>query len=228
MSGKPVTQPGEPGLPKERGGPIAPEGYPFIVGSAVLTFVAAVFGLYGLSLFLLALTAFVAFFFRDPERRIPSEEGALVSPADGKVLVVEKVAESEFADGEMLKISIFMSVFNVHVNRIPESGRVTDVVYHPGKFISANLDKASEDNERNALVFSLAAGHEIVVVQIAGLIARRIVCRVREGDRLNRGERFGLIRFGSRLDVYVPPNTEPAVNVGDKVSAGTSILGYLP
>jgi phosphatidylserine decarboxylase len=189
---------------------------------------AAVFGLYGVALFLLGLTAFVCFFFRDPNRLVPDQEGAVVSPADGKILVMERVKESEFATEETLKISIFMSVFNVHVNRIPESGQVTDVVYHPGKFVSANLDKASKDNERNAVSLTLSGGQKIIVVQIAGLIARRIVCNIRKGDPLRRGERFGLIRFGSRLDVYLPPDTKPAVGVGDKVLAGTSILGYLP
>ncbi|MBW1896584.1 MAG: phosphatidylserine decarboxylase family protein [Deltaproteobacteria bacterium] len=228
MSEESLLHSGQSGRPKQRGVPIAREGYPFIVGSAILTALVAVFGLYGLALFFLGLTAFVCFFFRDPERFIPDQEGAVVSPADGKILVMERVKESEFASEETLKISIFMSVFNVHVNRIPESGHVADVVYRPGKFVSANLDKASKDNERNAVSLTLTGGQKLIVVQIAGLIARRIVCNIRKGDPLSRGERFGLIRFGSRLDVYLPPDTKPAVGVGDKVLAGTSILGYLP
>jgi len=215
------------GMPKPRGLPIAREGYPFILGPAVLTAVAALFGLHGIALALLAVTAFVCYFFRDPERLIPQQEGAVVSPADGKVLVTEVVKGSEFAPEEMLKISIFMSVFNVHVNRIPETGIVTDVVYHPGKFISANLDKASKDNERNAVSLTVTGGHKLIVVQVAGLIARRIICKIRKGNRLSRGARFGLICFGSRLDLYLPPDTAPAVQVGDRVRAGASILGYL-
>jgi phosphatidylserine decarboxylase len=150
-----------------------------------------------------------------------------VSPADGKVLDVSVVQESDFAAEKMLKVSIFMSVFNVHVNRIPDNGRVTDVNYYPGKFFSANLDKASRDNERNAVSLEIGRGRKLIVVQVAGLIARRIICKIQKGDRLSRGERFGMICFGSRLDVYLPPETVPAVSVGDKVLAGTSVLGYL-
>ncbi len=207
--------------------PIAREGYPFILGSAFATAIIAVLGLYELALFFLAVTFFISSFFRDPERVIPEEKGALVSPADGKVLGVSVVQESEFAAEKMLKVSIFMSIFNVHVNRIPENGRVTEVAYYPGKFFSANLDKASRDNERNAVSMDIGRGRKLIVVQVAGLIARRIICKIRKGDRLSRGERFGLICFGSRLDVYLPPETVPAVSVGDKVLAGTSVLGHL-
>jgi phosphatidylserine decarboxylase len=221
------TRPEASGTPQRRGLPIASEGYPFILGSALFTFIVAVLGLQGLAVFLLALTCFVCFFFRDPERLIPQEEGVVVSPADGKVLAVGTVKESEFAAEEMLKISIFMSVFNVHVNRIPESGQITEVVYHPGKFISANLDKASQANERNGVSLKTSGGRKLIVVQVAGLIARRIVSYIQTGDRVSRGERFGMIRFGSRLDVYLPPDASPAVRIGDRVRAGTSILGYL-
>lgn len=207
--------------------PIAREGYPFILGSAFATAIIAVLGLYELALVFLAVTFFISSFFRDPERVIPEEKGALVSPADGKVLGVSVVQESEFAAEKMLKVSIFMSIFNVHVNRIPENGRVTDVAYYPGKFFSANLDKASRDNERNAVSMEIGRGRKLIVVQVAGLIARRIICKIRKGDRLSRGERFGMICFGSRLDVYLPPETVPAVSVGDKVLAGTSVLGHL-
>ncbi len=207
--------------------PVAREGYPFILGSAFATAIVAIFGLYLLALFFLAVTFFVCFFFRDPERGIPEEEKAVVSPADGKVVQVSVVQESDFADEKMLKISVFMSIFNVHVNRIPDNGRVTDVVYYPGKFFSANLDKASRDNEQNAVTLEMSRGRKLIVVQVAGLIARRIICKIRKGDRLSRGERFGMICFGSRLDVYLPPDTVPAVSVGDKVLAGTSVLGHL-
>ncbi|MEE9567150.1 MAG: phosphatidylserine decarboxylase, partial [Desulfobacteria bacterium] len=135
--------------------------------------------------------------------------------------------ENEFAAEKMLKVSIFMSVFNVHVNRMPDSGRVTDVIYYPGKFFSANLDKASRNNERNAVSVEISGGRKLIVVQVAGLIARRIICKIRKGDLLRRGERFGLICFGSRLDVYLPADTVPAVSAGDKVLAGNSILGHL-
>jgi len=215
------------GLVNQKIRPVAREGYPFILGAAFATAVVAILGLYVLALFFLAVTFFVCFFFRDPERVIPEEEKAVVSPADGKVVGVSAVQESDFAAEKMLKISIFMSIFNVHVNRIPDGGRVADVIYYPGKFFSANLDKASRDNERNAVALEINRGRKLIVVQVAGLIARRIICKIRKGDRLSRGERFGMICFGSRLDVYLPPDTVPAVSVGDKVLAGTSVLGYL-
>ena len=215
------------GLVNQKIRPVAREGYPFILGAAFATAVVAILGLYVLALFFLAVTFFVCFFFRDPERVIPEEEKAVVSPADGKVVGVSAVQESDFAAEKMLKISIFMSIFNVHVNRIPDDGRVADVIYYPGKFFSANLDKASRDNERNAVALEINRGRKLIVVQVAGLIARRIICKIRKGDRLSRGERFGMICFGSRLDVYLPPDTVPAVSVGDKVLAGTSVLGYL-
>lgn len=214
-------------LVNQKAPPVAREGYRYILGSAFATAIVAVLGLYGLALFFLAVTAFVCFFFRDPERLIPERQGAVVSPADGKVLEIGVVEKSDFAAEKMLKMSIFMSIFNVHVNRIPEDGRVTEVVYHPGKFFSANLDKASKDNERNAVSLEITGGRKLIVVQVAGLIARRIICKIRKGDRLRRGERFGMICFGSRLDVYLPPDTVPAVSVGDRVLAGTSVLGHL-
>jgi len=215
------------GLVNQKIFPVAREGYPFILGSAFATAIVAILGLYVLALFFLAVTFFVSFFFRDPERVIPEDEKAVVSPADGKVVEVNVVQESDFAAEKMLKISIFMSIFNVHVNRIPDNGRVTDVSYYPGKFLSANLDKASRDNERNAVSLEIGRGRKLIVVQVAGFIARRIICKIRKGDRLSRGERFGMICFGSRLDVYLPPDTAPAVSVGDKVLAGTSVLGCL-
>jgi len=210
-----------------RGIPVAREGYPFILGAALVTAVGAVLGLYALALFSLAVTSFVFFFFRDPERVVPEQEGVVVSPADGKILEVGVSQENGLSAEKMLKISIFMSVFNVHVNRIPEKGKVTNVTYYPGKFFSANLDKASKNNERNAVSLEISGGRKLVVVQVAGLIARRIICRVQEGDRLSRGQRFGVICFGSRLEVYLPPGCVPAVSAGDKVLAGSSVLGHL-
>lgn len=213
--------------PTQRVFPIAREGYPFILGSALVTVIVAALGLYTLTVLFLAITSFVAFFFRDPERVVPEQQGAIVSPADGKVIEVCLSPLSDLAEEKILKISIFMSVFNVHVNRMPEEGRVTNVTYYPGKFFSANLDKASKDNERNAVSLEMGGGRQLTVVQVAGLIARRIVCRVQEGDHLIRGQRFGLICFGSRLEVYLPQEAVPAVSVGDKVLAGSSVLGYL-
>jgi phosphatidylserine decarboxylase len=207
--------------------PIASEGFLVIAASAFVTVYLAALGLGLASLLFLAVTIFLVFFFRDPERMIPEEAGAVVSPADGKIVEVKVVRDCEFAREELLKISVFMSVFNVHVNRVPIEGAVTNISYNPGKFFSANMDKASEHNERNAVSLDLEDGRKVIVVQVAGLIARRIVCKIRQGDHLKRGERFGMICFGSRLDVYLPSDTKSAVCVGDKVFAGTSILGYL-
>ncbi len=207
--------------------PVASEGLPLIVSSAFVTVYLAALGLSMVALFFGAVTCFIVFFFRDPDRVIPTEDGGVVSPADGKVVEVRVVSESDVAREKMLKVSVFMSVFNVHVNRIPTDGTVVDISYYPGKFFSANLDKASKDNERNAVSLDIGSGRRLVVVQVAGLIARRIVCRIHKGDHLRRGQRFGLICFGSRLDVYLPSDTKPAVSVGDKILAGTSILGHL-
>lgn len=217
----------DPGSTNKPALPIASEGFLVIAASAFVTVYLAALGLGLASLLFLAVTIFLVFFFRDPERMIPEEAGAVVSPADGKIVEVKVVRDCEFAREELLKISVFMSVFNVHVNRVPIEGAVTNISYNPGKFFSANLDKASEHNERNAVSLDLEDGRKVIVVQVAGLIARRIVCKIRQGDHLKRGERFGMICFGSRLDVYLPSDTKPAVCVGDKVFAGTSILGYL-
>jgi phosphatidylserine decarboxylase len=174
------------------------------------------------------LTVFVISFFRDPERAIPAGDKAILSPADGKIIRLETCYEERFLKGPAIKVSIFMSVFNVHVNRIPLSGRIAEVVYRPGKFVSANLDKASAANEQNALLLEAAGGTKLLFVQIAGLIARRIVCWVRKGDPVERGWRFGMIRFGSRMDVYLPPNIQIQARLGQKAYGGQTILGYLP
>ena len=207
--------------------PIHRAGYPLIFGSAFVTLIFAVLGLTILALIGLVSTLFICAFFRDPDRVIPEQQGAVVSPADGKVIYVGKVKDSPHATGESTKISIFMSVFNVHVNRIPYSGRIKAVHYNPGEFFSANLDKASRKNEHNAVFLEADNGKEICFVQIAGLIARRIICKVQPGDQVLRGQRFGIICFGSRLDVYLPSDSEIAVTVGEKVQAGTSILGQM-
>jgi phosphatidylserine decarboxylase len=173
----------------------------------------------------LAVTFSICFFFRDPDRVVPNYDGAVVSPADGKVVFAAPVDNSRFVEGSCIKISIFMSIFNVHVNRIPHEGQVKAVHYYPGKFFSANLNKASKHNEHNAVFVETEEGKNICTVQIAGLIARRIICKLQEGDTVARGGRFGLICFGSRLDVYLPPDTTLKVAVGNRVKAGTSVLG---
>jgi phosphatidylserine decarboxylase len=208
--------------------PVASAGYPFIFASAFTTAVFAILELTAPALICLAITFFICYFFRDPDRVIPSDNGAVVAPADGKVILVGPEDNSPFFKGKCIKISIFMSIFNVHINRIPHEGQVKTISYYPGKFFSANLDKASRLNERNAVFLETKEGKNICVVQIAGLIARRIICKIQEGDLVFRGQRFGLICFGSRLDVYLPPDTNLNVAVGDRVKTGTSVLGVLP
>lgn len=206
--------------------PIAREGYPFILVSLLPNAVVWFFGFEWLLFFFVPLTIFVIAFFRDPEREVPEDKTAIVSPADGRVIKVEKVHEQRILGRESLRICIFMNVFNVHVNRAPAAGKVLKVLYNPGKFFNASLDKASLMNEQNAVVLEAKNGKTIAFNQIAGLIARRIVCHAKPGMKLEKGERFGLIRFGSRVDVYLPAECRAAVKVGDKVSAGSSILGY--
>lgn len=216
-----------PDPPGQTAFPIARPGYPLIFGGIFATAILAVVGLKSLAIAGLAATMFVCYFFRDPDRVVPDVEGAVVSPADGKVIKIETVEKNPFREETCLKISVFMSVFNVHVNRIPHDGKIQGVKYNPGKYFTANLDKASSDNEQNALLLETASGKEICFVQIAGLVARRIICLINEGDVMSRGQRFGMICFGSRLDVYLPVDASPAVSVGDKVKAGASILGYV-
>jgi len=205
--------------------PIHPAGYPFIGGfalaSLVLFILWAPLGWLGT-----VATLWCAYFFRDPVRVTPIAEGLVVSPADGRVsLVVNAVPPAELALGTqpLPRVSIFMSVFDCHVNRSPVSGRVERIAYTPGKFLNADLDKASEDNERNALVVAAEAGR-VGVVQIAGLIARRILCWTKEGQEMAAGERIGMIRFGSRVDVYCPPPYVPLVALGQRMIAGETVL----
>ncbi len=172
-------------------------------------------------------TFFICYFFRDPDRVVPNAKGAIVSPADGKIIVAQTAEKGPFFEDRCVKISIFMSVFNVHVNRIPFGGKIKKVRYFPGKFFAANLDKASKANEHNAVYLETGEGRQVCFVQIAGLIARRIICNVQAGDKVERGQRFGMICFGSRLDVYLPADTRLEIAVGNSVKAGTSILGYL-
>ena len=182
-------------------------------------------GLWALPLWLLCL--FVLQFFRDPPRHVPQAVRAIICPADGRVIAVDEVRDP-YLDRTARRVSIFMNVFNVHANRIPVSGVIEGRWYHPGSFVNAALDKASRDNERNALLIRTDEGSEVVVVQVAGLIARRILCYVQEGVRVQRGERYGFIRFGSRVDVYLPTACEVRVALGDRVAGGRDILGFLP
>jgi phosphatidylserine decarboxylase len=207
--------------------PIARPGLPIIGAAAFVTAVFALLGWTVPTVVTLAATFFICWFFRDPDRVIPTVADAVVSPADGKVIRIDTVDDSPFYTGRCRKISIFMSVFNVHVNRVPYDGRIEWIRYNPGKFVSANLDKASLENEHNALSLTTDNGAALCFVQIAGLVARRIICRVQPGDRVTRGQRFGMICFGSRLDVYLPEDSRIDVTIGDRVHAGTSILGYL-
>ncbi len=203
------------------------EGIRFIIPLAGITIVAAALGMIVTACFFFLLTAFNCWFFRNPERKPPDAAGAVVSPADGRILKTEEVEEPLFIKGRCIKISVFMNIFDVHVNRVPFPGVVEAVVYRKGAFISANLDKASEKNERNAVLLKTSAGKRLVFIQIAGLVARRIVCWVRQGMNLERGERFGLICFGSRLELFLPLEAEVAVKPGDRVKAGETIMGYL-
>lgn len=176
------------------------------------------------------ITFFILWFFRDPERNTPIAEGKIISPADGKVCLIDLSVppeELQYGTEEMQRVCIFMNVFNVHVNRVPVKGEIKKIIYKEGSFFNASLDKASEKNERNSIIITTENGIEIVVVQIAGLIARRILSFVSNGDKLKSGERFGLIRFGSRVDVYLPKTFKPEVKVGDKTIAGETIIGSL-
>ena len=208
--------------------PVAQPGLIFIVLSFLITGSFFYLGWAVLTWISLALTIFVCWFFRDPNRQIPQDKNSLVSPADGKVIVVEKHSEGcAYLSGPHMKISIFMNVFNVHVNRMPFDGTIQKVQYIPGKFINAAFDKASEHNERNALLVKTKDDTLYVVVQIAGLIARRIVNCAKEGETIKKGERYGMIRFGSRLDLYLPYDFEVAVRTGYKTRAGETVIGYM-
>lgn len=207
--------------------PVAVEGYPFIALSAFITLVFALLGWSCLTLLMLGLTLFIVYFFRNPERLIPREEGVIIAPADGKVVYVGEVDKAPLLEGPALKISIFMSVFNVHVNRAPCSGKILDMYYQKGSFFNAGLDKASDQNEQAGILIETESGHKLLCVQIAGLVARRIVTYPAIGDLLERGCRYGLIRFGSRIDLYLPAGTESSVVLGQKTVAGETVVGRL-
>ncbi|MDO9515101.1 MAG: phosphatidylserine decarboxylase family protein [Syntrophales bacterium] len=207
--------------------PIALDGLVFIVPLTILLLISLYSEVTWLSALFLAATLFGLWFFRNPDRATPEDEKAIISPADGRVIKIEEVDEEEMLKGRARKVSIFMSVFNVHVNRAPCAGVVKEIAYRKGRFFSANLDKASALNERNSVLIETADGNRILTIQIAGLIARRIVCWVKEGMGLEKGERFGLIKFGSRLEVFMPLDATIPVKVGDKVRAGETRIGYL-
>ncbi len=207
--------------------PIARSGYPFILISALAAVGFALLGFETIAILGAGATLFIVFFFRDPERRVPKAPGTVVSPADGRVISVEAVSTGPFFSEPCRRISIFMTVFDVHVNRVPYEGRIGAVEHRPGAFMAANRDRASELNERNAILVNTEKGAKISVVQVAGWIARRIVCVIRENEPVARGERFGLIRFGSRVDVYLPDAVSVCVKIGQRVKAGASIIGYL-
>ncbi|KAA2262426.1 phosphatidylserine decarboxylase [Solihabitans fulvus] len=210
--------------------PMHPAGRPFVLGAAVVTFLLRRFsrraGVLGA-----VVTAWCAWFYRVPKRVTPTRPGIAVAPADGTVShVVEAAPPAELGLGTepMLRISVFLTIFDVHVQRIPADGEIRQVSYRPGKFLSADLDKASEDNERNTLLLRTTSGHELVVVQIAGLIARRIVCHVNEGEKVDAGQTYGLIRFGSRVDLYVPLGSRALVEAGQRTIGGETVLAELP
>ncbi len=209
--------------------PMHPEGRKFVgifvVITIILFLVWQALGWIGV-----VLTIWCYYFFRDPERVTPKKDGLVISPADGIVSLIERAVpppELGMADQELTRVSVFMSVFNCHVNRAPIAGQITEIAYRSGKFFNASLDKASVDNERNSLSIRMEDGRQIAVVQIAGLVARRIVCFSAKGDKIQTGERFGLIRFGSRLDVYLPHGTDPMVQVGQTMIAGETVLADL-
>ncbi len=205
---------------------IAREGWPHL---AIVTAVALastyLFGAWSLIAWIAVL--FVLQFFRDPARSVPEGKGLVLSPADGRVIKVE-TAHDPYLKRDAILVSVFMNVFNVHSNRSPVDGTVSDIWYFPGKFVNADLDKASNENERNAMHIKTPTGADITCVQVAGLIARRILCYVKQGDTLVRGQRYGFIRFGSRVDVYLPRDAKLRTSIGDKVYATTSVLAELP
>ena len=206
---------------------IAREGWPFlavaVIASLAVTFIAPWY----CSLPLWLASLFILQFFRDPPRNIPGDDCTVVSPADGRIVAVERT-QDPYLQRDALKVSVFMNVFDVHSNRSPVDGVVEKDWYHPGKFLNATLSKASSENERKALWIKTVNGFDVVCVQVAGLIARRILCYVRNGDRLARGQRYGFIRFGSRVDVYLPPDVLVKTSIGDKVYATESVLAELP
>ncbi|MDI6744996.1 MAG: phosphatidylserine decarboxylase family protein [Thermodesulfovibrionales bacterium] len=205
---------------------LAPEGYPFIIAFSIITVFTYIIGNIWIALLSFILTAFMLYFFRDPERQIPDVENIFVSPADGKVILIKNIFEDQHLKTDAIEISIFMSPFNVHVNRAPCDGKIKNVQHNKGKFMTAYKDEASFKNENIEMTLETKYG-DILVRQVAGYVARRAVCRAKAGDSLRRGERYGIIKFSSRLDVYLPKDTELKVKLGDRVKAGETVIGII-
>jgi len=206
--------------------PIAKEGLPFLIPFALITVLFLVMGWNLLTFLGIFITLFIAFFFRNPKRRIPSLENIILSPADGKIIHVGECEEDRFLKKKALKVSIFMSMFDVHLNRAPVSGKVLQRSYHPGRFLVAYAEKSSLLNEQNAMILETEDRLKILLIQIAGFVARRIVCYAKADDTLRRGEIFGMVRFGSRVDLYLPTEVKTIVRIGQHVKGGESIIGY--
>lgn len=212
-------------MPEKRW-PIVKEGLPFLIPSSILTFLFLLLGWKWFTFLGILLTLFIAYFFRNPKRKIPSLKNIILSPADGKIIYLGECEEEHFLKQKALKISIFMSPLDVHLNRSPVSGKIIETKYRPGKFLMASREKASLFNEQNAFVLEVEENFKVLLVQIAGWLARRIVCYARTGDYLKQGEIFGMIRFGSRVDLFLPIHVKPIVYLGQHVKGGESIIGY--
>ena len=204
--------------------PLAREGYPLMGGAALVTIVLFLLDWNIPAVVALALTVFIVSFFRDPERTPPADPRLIISPADGRIIKFAPLRDDRFLNGEATLVSIFMSPLNVHVNRIPASGRVLDIRYNPGKYFRAFADKASLDNEQNAVLMEDEQGRRLCFVQIAGFLARRIVCYLQAGMAIERGQRYGMIMFGSRADIYLPPAAQVRVKMGDRARGGRTVI----
>lgn len=213
---------------RAKGWPIAREGVPFLAAAAVPAAAAWALGWTVAGVLFGAAALFTGWFFRNPPRRIPGEPNLIVSPGDGRVLAVAEEEEPRFLKGRAVRVSIFLSPLDVHINRTPCEGRVEAIGYSPGKFLVASRPEATLQNEQTAVLFATGAGYRILCVQVAGYVARRIVCWLSEGERVERGDRYGLIRFGSRIDLYMPVGTLVRVKAGDRVTGGESVIGVLP
>ncbi len=212
---------------KNEGIPVVKEGIPFIAVAFLGAVGFTIGGVWPIGLFLLVITAYIVYFFRNPERLPPVGSKLVASPADGEIIFVGPSVESEFLNEEMTKISVFMNLFNVHVNRVPIEGTIKNMKYHRGRFMAASEDRASEENERNAMVIETPQGVKVVLVQVAGLIARRIICYPAIGNFILKGQRMGLIRFGSRCDIFLPKTCTVNIKMGDKVVGGETVLAEL-
>lgn len=210
----------------QRRWPIAKEGLPFLIPFVIFSVFFAGMGWKVLAMLGIFFSIFIAFFFRNPKRKIPNLQNIILAPADGRITYVGECEEDRFLNTKALKISIFMSLFSVHLNRAPVSGKVIQRSYNPGRFLMANVEKSSLLNEQNAFILEAEDRFKILLIQIAGFVARRIVCYVKAGDTLRKGEIFGLIRFGSRVDLYLPTEVNPIVRIGQHVKGGESIIGY--